>query len=97
MLINQAERMNVEAQNALLKTFEEPVNSLTIILLSDNPNQLLPTVLSRAWHLPLGLVADAEIRTWLQNAFDAPPTVVEGAVRVDAGRPGAAWRELRRL
>jgi hypothetical protein len=97
MVLNQAERMNLEAQNALLKTFEEPVSSLTIILLSDNPNQLLPTVLSRAWHLPLGLVPDEEIRAWLQRSFEAPSTVVEEAVRVAAGRPGAAWRELQRL
>jgi len=97
MLLNQAERMNMEAQNALLKTFEEPVRSLTIILLTDNASQLLPTVLSRAWHLPLGLVPDVEIRGWLQNTFQAPPATIDEALRVAAGRPGAAWRELRRL
>ncbi|MDQ3815641.1 MAG: hypothetical protein M3347_17140, partial [Armatimonadota bacterium] len=84
--------------NALLKTFEEPVRGLTIVLLSANPSQLLPTVRSRCWHLPLGLAPDEEIAWWLRDGFpDVAPQVTEEAVRVAAGRPGAAWRELKRL
>ena len=98
MIINQADRMNVESQNALLKTFEEPVRGLTIVLLCDNPNELLPTVRSRCWHLPLGLVPDETIAGWLRHEFqDAVPTLIEEAVHVAAGRPGAAWSELQRL
>lgn len=98
MLIVQAERMNIEAQNALLKTFEEPVRGLTIVLLADNPSQLLATVRSRCWHLPLGLASDAEITAWLQAQFpEAPPGLLDEAARVAAGRPGKAWREARRL
>ncbi len=69
MIIVQSERMNIEAQNALLKTFEEPVRGLTIILLADNPSQLLPTVRSRCWHLPLGLSPDSEIEAWLHQSI----------------------------
>ena len=102
MVINQADRMNMESQNALLKTFEEPVNNLSIILLTDNPSQLLPTVYSRCWHLPLGLVSEAQITAWLLNSDlddNSPPKTewITEAVRVAAGRPGAAYRELRRL
>jgi DNA polymerase III, delta subunit len=98
MVINQAERMNIEAQNALLKTFEEPVRGLSIVLLCDNPSELLPTVRSRCWHLPLGLVPDGAIAAWLRDGFqDAPPSLVDEAVHVAAGRPGAARRELQRL
>ncbi|MBV9867151.1 MAG: hypothetical protein JO316_17485 [Abitibacteriaceae bacterium] len=102
MVINQADRMNTEAQNALLKTFEEPVHNLCIILLTDNPSQLLPTVYSRCWHVPLGLAPEAQIEHWLeQMQTDAGhpfgKTQIQEAVRVAAGRPGAAWRELQRL
>jgi hypothetical protein len=98
MQIQGCDRMNIESQNALLKTFEEPVRGLSIVLLCENPNELLPTVRSRCWHLPLGLAGDAEITQWLQHAYSqAPPQQVEEAVRVAAGRPGAGWRELERL
>lgn len=98
MIIEQAERMNIEAQNALLKTFEEPVPGLTIVFLCDNPMQLLPTVRSRCWHLPLGLVADEKISGWMQERFpEVAGQHIAEAVRVAAGRPGIAGRELLRL
>lgn len=98
MLMEQAERMSIEAQNALLKTFEEPVRGLCIVLLCGNPSELLPTVRSRAWHLPLGLASNASIAAWLRREFDgAPADFVAQAVVAAAGRPGAAWREMRRL
>lgn len=98
MVMRQAERMSVEAQNSLLKTFEEPVRGLSIVLLCDNPDELLPTVLSRAWHLPLSLVPDRAIAQWLQAQFASTSARwIEEAVRVAAGRPGIAWREMRRL
>ncbi|MEW5976751.1 MAG: DNA polymerase III subunit delta' [Acidobacteriota bacterium] len=46
-LIEQAERMKVEAANAILKTLEEPPESSHLILISDKPNDLLPTIRSR--------------------------------------------------
>ena len=98
MIINQAERMTPPAQNSLLKTLEEPGRGYTMLLLSTNPYQLLPTIISRCWHLPLGLAPDAEIALWLGEEFSAaPPHLIDEAVRVASGRPGAAWRELRRL
>ncbi len=98
MVMEQTERMSTEAQNALLKTFEEPVRGLCIVLLCGNPSELLPTVRSRAWHLPLGLASDAGIAAWLRREFDgAPPEFITQAVVAAAGRPGAAWREMRRL
>lgn len=46
-IIDQAERMNEEAQNAALKLLEEPPARLTIILCTTNAHSLLPTVRSR--------------------------------------------------
>ncbi|MBE6356870.1 MAG: hypothetical protein E7058_07120 [Lentisphaerae bacterium] len=52
-LINDADRMNQEAQNALLKTLEEPPPDTTMILTTANPSALLPTTRSRCQLLPL--------------------------------------------
>lgn len=46
-LINNAEKMTQEAQNCLLKTLEEPPDFITIILVSNNENTILPTIKSR--------------------------------------------------
>jgi len=47
VIIDDVEKMNTEASNALLKTLEEPPEKSMIILVSSNPNKLLPTILSR--------------------------------------------------
>ena len=46
-IISEAEKMTAQAQNALLKTIEEPPAYGIIILLTDNASSLLPTILSR--------------------------------------------------
>lgn len=52
-LIHDADRMNSEAQNALLKTLEEPPPETTMILTAANPSALLPTTRSRCQLLEL--------------------------------------------
>lgn len=47
LLINKADWLTTEAQNALLKTLEEPPEYALILLLSKTENSLLPTVISR--------------------------------------------------
>lgn len=46
-IINNAEKMTVEAQNCLLKTLEEPPDFITIVLVSNNENAILATIKSR--------------------------------------------------
>lgn len=50
-LINNAENMTKEAQNCLLKTLEEPPQFVTIILIANNENTILPTIKSRCTKL----------------------------------------------
>ena len=52
-IIYDADRMGAEAQNALLKTLEEPPADTTIILVTGNPSALLPTTRSRCQQLAL--------------------------------------------
>ena len=52
-VITEADRMNDQAANAFLKTLEEPPNNTLLLLLTSNPQRLLPTILSRCVRIPL--------------------------------------------
>lgn len=94
----QFERANEEAQNALLKTLEEPPSGTHLVLTSENPKRLRETIMSRCWHLQLAPTSTAEIESWLTTAFpDANRQHVMLATKSSSGRPGAAWREMKRL
>jgi DNA polymerase-3 subunit delta' len=58
-IIVDAERMNVQAQNAFLKTLEEPPDRTLLLLLTSQPGQLLTTILSRVIEIPLLPPAEA--------------------------------------
>ena len=52
-VITEVDRMNDQAANAFLKTLEEPPQNTLLLLLTVNPQRLLPTILSRCVRLPL--------------------------------------------
>lgn len=60
-VIMHADRMGVGAENAFLKTLEEPPADCLLLLLSDAPELLLPTILSRCVRLPLMRSVDARV------------------------------------
>jgi DNA polymerase III subunit delta' len=60
-MIDDAHTMNVNAQNALLKTLEEPPDFVIIMMMSDNDNSMLQTVLSRCQRIPIPPLSDSEI------------------------------------
>lgn len=86
-VIGNAQRMTVAAQNAFLKTLEEPCAKRLIILLADQP--LLPTLLSRAQQVCFRLVSAREIAKNLEAAGANAETAYDLALS-SAGRPGAA-------
>jgi DNA polymerase III subunit delta' len=64
-LLAPAESMNRNAQNALLKTLEEPGAGAFLLLLCDQPSRLLPTVRSRCQQRQLGVPDQAQALAWL--------------------------------
>lgn len=64
-LIEDAERLNEAASNALLKTLEEPPHTSHLILLTSRPAALLPTVRSRCQTIRFSPLAPAEIESYL--------------------------------
>ena len=89
-IVERADRMNEEAQSALLKTLEEPPAGVTIVLCADREDQLLPTVLSRCVRLRLGPVATREIEGILADAGIADAPAAARLARLSGGRPGIA-------
>lgn len=59
-VVLEADRMGVEAENAFLKTLEEPPNNCLLLLITSRPERLLPTILSRCVQLPLITHAERE-------------------------------------
>jgi DNA polymerase III delta' subunit len=94
-IVEDAHRMNDDAQSALLKTLEEPAAGITIILCADEEERLLPTIRSRCARIRLGTLDVREIETILgdQAAADAPTAARLG--RLAGGRPGIALAYAR--
>lgn len=66
-IIEDAERMLPTSSNALLKTFEEPSQDTVIILVTDFPSQILPTIHSRCRQLHFHAIAEETIRQHLEH------------------------------
>ncbi|MBO4452701.1 MAG: hypothetical protein J5793_02080 [Clostridia bacterium] len=70
-IIDGAEKLRAEAQNALLKLLEEPPESVTLFLLAESRSSLLPTVLSRGQSIRLDGMTEDEIKQKLRNEYPA--------------------------
>lgn len=70
-VLSQAHRMQEASQNCLLKTLEEPPEDSLILLLTDRPQDLLPTVLSRCQVLTAGGEAAAVAREDMELAAES--------------------------
>ncbi len=102
-LIDQADRMNPAAANALLKTLEEPTGSTLIILLSSRPEALLVTVRSRCQRLPFSRLPQKAIEEALQNHRSLDPrsahvlaALSEGSFLRALGRDHGYYLDRRR-
>ncbi|MBS1902119.1 MAG: AAA family ATPase [Bacteroidetes bacterium] len=67
VIISEADTMRAAAQNAFLKTLEEPHENTIIILTSSNPSHLYPTILSRCQDLRFDLLSGEEIADVLEH------------------------------
>ena len=89
------QELGLEGQNALLKILEEPPSYGVFILLSDNPERLLPTVRSRCTELALTAVPEPVLRRHLAQRYpNAAPEDIAAAVTRSGGYPGQAQELL---
>lgn len=89
-IVDEAEKMNVQAQNALLKTIEEPPAYAVIILLTTNADRFLPTILSRCVTLNIKAVPDEKIKKYLMSHYQIPDYQAEVCVAFAQGNVGKA-------
>lgn len=91
-LITSAQRLNLDAQNALLKTLEEPGPATVLVLCADDAAPLLPTVLSRAARLRLAPAPVGVLTDLLIAGAHAQPAQARALALAAGGRTGLAIR-----
>lgn len=89
-IIDDADRMNQGAQNALLKTLEEPPSYAVILLLTNNKDRLLDTILSRCVTMTLGTIREEKIAAYLKEHTDAKEEDIRFAAGFSLGNIGRA-------
>lgn len=89
-IVNEAEKMTPQAQNAILKTLEEPPAYVVILLLTTNVDALLPTILSRCVVLDMKPVADEKVRKYLMEELQVPDYKADVCAAFARGNIGKA-------
>ncbi len=89
-IVNDADKMNDAAANALLKTLEEPSETTYIILVTHRPDSLLSTIRSRCQTMRFAPVAEAEIEEFLIGRRNLKPADAKLAARISKGSMGSA-------
>ena len=82
--------MTVQAQNALLKTLEEPPEYAVILILTTNVDALLPTILSRCVVLNMKPVPDHKVKKYLMEELQIPDYKANICVAFARGNIGKA-------
>jgi len=86
---------NPNAQDALLKTLEEPTSNTVLILTANSADDLLPTIVSRCQPLHLRPLPIETVREALEWRWNAPQDIAKTLARISGGRIGWAIRALQ--
>ncbi len=91
-IIREAEKLTEEAANGLLKVLEDPPEHVLFILLTDNPDALLPTVRSRCQLMPFRPVPSGELARYLMASMVVDEREARRLSVLARGNPGVAHR-----
>ncbi|MBB5264003.1 DNA polymerase-3 subunit delta' [Catenibacillus scindens] len=91
-IIDEAEKMTPQAQNALLKTIEEPPSYGVIMLLTNNMDDLLQTIRSRCVTLSLKAIPTGKIQEYLIEKYEIPDYKARICASYAQGNMGKAIR-----
>jgi DNA polymerase-3 subunit delta' len=89
-IFDQFEVATTEAQNALLKTLEEPPDYVVLIVLASDPELLLPTIVSRCQQVPLRPLTIAQVREALIKQWHVEASQANLLAHLSGGRLGWA-------
>lgn len=91
-IVDGAERMNTSAQNAFLKTLEEPPPYSIIVLITHLPSMILPTIRSRCHTVAFGKPDGEAAREKLRERGDFEESEIVLALKIADGSPGKALK-----
>jgi len=91
-IVEQADTLNTDSENCILKILEEPPSYAVLILLSSNPNSLLPTIRSRCRIVRFRRATASEVEEALQERFDLPEDKLRTTAACSQGLVGRAFR-----
>ena len=91
-IVPRAHTMNLHAQNSLLKVLEEPPEYCTIILIAENSNMFLPTILSRAVPLRFFPLSNSEVEGYLSREYPQMGDQASAVAAMSGGCIGKARR-----
>lgn len=106
IIIYESDKMTEEAQNAFLKTIEEPPAGVYIILLSENSENILDTIKSRCQLHKLESLNDGDMKRFMMREFpELKSDELKAVINFSGGIPGraekmlhsASFREMREL
>ena len=80
IIISDAHLMSIEAQNALLKSLEEPPEGVIFFLITDSVQNLLPTIKSRCWEIQFNTLNNENLKQVLTKFFNIDPTDSEKVI-----------------
>ena len=90
VIVDDADTVSPEAQNALLKTLEEPPAASTFVLVTSRPDMLLPTVRSRCQQLRFGRLSPADVASVLMREHAFAEADAHAAAALSDGSIGLA-------
>ena len=91
-IVPEAEKMNEQAQNALLKTIEEPPEYGVVILLTSNITALLPTIQSRCLIMEFRPLSNSIVEEFLRTQGQVPDYLAKASAAFAQGNLGKAMR-----
>lgn len=87
--LQPADRLNTSSANALLKTLEEPAGNTVLLLTTDRPMALLPTIRSRCQQIifrPLSAISP-EVATWMESTLSGGEFPAQTLLQMAGGAP----------
>src|SRR5260370_57850 len=90
LIVDEAERLNIQAANSILKTLEEPPETSLIVLITSKPYTLPETIRSRCQMLSFGPLTVGQLESYLRAHYKRPAEEIRLLARVSQGSIGRA-------
>ncbi|MGB0467861.1 MAG: DNA polymerase III subunit delta' [Pontibacterium sp.] len=87
VILNPADALNLSAANALLKMLEEPGQDTVLLLLTDRPGQVMPTIKSRCQRVECPLPQESEAVAFVVDRLDTSAEDATAILRINNGAP----------